>query len=250
MRAKADLFLLCALCVFSVVDSAPTFTKEPRVQNPVEGNNITLEWSYNFGDGSYRHVMFGSDDISLIVEKSFSDSVPYIAPAFSGRLLANVTDIYTSITFLRVNRNDSNSYTLTIVSNSRESVDSKLEISAQYPPEIDVHPEAGPKTEGKNVVLSCDAKGNPEPTISWTRDGSPVDSSDSSRISFSVEKKQLRITNLNRTDSGEYRCVANNNLGNATSNAATLDVQCENYVQCVFCRIALEFKHGLSTGII
>jgi len=73
--------------------------------------------------------MFGSDDIRLIVEKLVSDKVPYIAPAFSGRLLANVTDIYTSITFLAVNRNDSNSYTLTIVSNSRESTDSKLEIS-------------------------------------------------------------------------------------------------------------------------
>jgi len=117
-------------CCFSS-DSAPTFTIEPPVQNPLEGNNITLEWSYNFGSGSYRQVIFGSDDISIIVEKSFSDNVPYIAPAFSGRLLANVTDIYTSITFLAVNRNDSNSYTLTIVSNSRESVDSKLEISVQ-----------------------------------------------------------------------------------------------------------------------
>jgi len=73
--------------------------------------------------------MFGSDDIRLIVEKLVSDKMPYIAPAFSGRLLANATDMYTSITFLAVNRNDSNSYTLTIVSNFRESVDSKLEIS-------------------------------------------------------------------------------------------------------------------------
>lgn len=63
------------------------------------------------------------------MEKFATDKVPYIAPAFSGRLLANVTDIYTSITFLGVNRNDSNSYALTIVSNSRESTDSKLEIS-------------------------------------------------------------------------------------------------------------------------
>ena len=75
--------------------------------------------------------MFGSDDIPLIVEKLVPDKMPYIASAFSGRLLANATDMYTSITFLAVNRNDSNSYTLTIVSNSRESVDSKLEISVQ-----------------------------------------------------------------------------------------------------------------------
>ena len=93
------------------------------------------------------------------------------------------------------------------------------------PPEITVHPEAGPKTEGKEVVLSCDADGNPVPIISWTRDGSLVNTS--GRFSFSADKRQLTITNVNRTDSGKYRCVASNKLGNDTSNVATLDVQCK-----------------------
>ena len=72
------------------------------------------------------------------------------------------------------------------------------------------------------MTLSCNATANPVPTISWFRDGSPVDSS---RISFSEDNKQLTITDVNRTDSGEYRCVASNELGNDTSNAATLDIQ-------------------------
>ena len=80
-------------------------------------------------------------------------------------------------------------------------------------------------TEGGNLTLSCNATGNPVPTISWTRDGSPVDTS--GRISISADKKQLTITNVHRTDSGEYRCVASNELGNDTSNVATLDVQCK-----------------------
>ena len=91
-------------------------------------------------------------------------------------------------------------------------------------PEITAHPGSVEKTEGDNLTLSCNATGNPVPTISWTRDGSPVDSS---KISFSANKTQLTITHVNRTDSGEYRCVASNSLGNATSNAATLDVQCK-----------------------
>jgi len=89
-------------------------------------------------------------------------------------------------------------------------------------PEITVHPRSVAKTEGDNVTLSCNATANPVPTISWFRDGSPVDSS---RISFSEDNKQLTITDVNRTDSGEYRCVASNELGNDTSNAATLDIQ-------------------------
>ena len=93
------------------------------------------------------------------------------------------------------------------------------------PPEITVHPKAGPKTEGKEVVLSCDADGNPVPIISWTRNGTLVNTS--GRFSFSADKRQLTITNASRTDSGGYRCVASNELGNDTSNVATLDVQCK-----------------------
>jgi len=98
-------------------------------------------------------------------------------------------------------------------------------------PEIIVYPEAQTKTEGENVSLSCSATGNPVPTISWTRAGSPVNPS--GRISFSDDKKQLTITNVNRTDSVEYQCVASNSLGNDTSNVVTLNVQCK-YIFVVF----------------
>ena len=95
------------------------------------------------------------------------------------------------------------------------------------PPEITVQPRTETKTEGDNVTLSCNADGNPVPTISWTKNGSPVDTSYNSRIGFSKDKKQLTIRNVNRTDSGEYRCVANNSVGNDTSKAAELNVKCK-----------------------
>lgn len=95
-------------------------------------------------------------------------------------------------------------------------------------PAITAHPQGAEKSEGENVTLSCNATANPVATISWTRDGSPVDTSDnSSRISFSDDIKQLTITTVHRKDRGEYRCVARNSLGNDTSNAASLDVQCK-----------------------
>ena len=75
------------------------------------------------------------------------------------------------------------------------------------------------------MTLSCNATGNPTPSISWTKDGSAVNSP---RISLSLDNKQLTITHVNRSDSGQYRCVANNSIGAAvTSDAATLDVQCK-----------------------
>ena len=91
--------------------------------------------------------------------------------------------------------------------------------------EITTHPSNVTKTEGDNVTLHCNATGYPFPTLSWTKDGSDI--SNNSRIGFSEEKKQLAITKASRVDSGAYRCVANNSLGNDTSMAAVVDVQCK-----------------------
>ena len=91
-------------------------------------------------------------------------------------------------------------------------------------PKITVQPQAKIKTEGDNLTLSCNTTGNPAAKISWTRNGTAVNSS--GRIRFSADNKQLTITNVSRRDSGEYRCLATNNLGNDTSNAAKVDIQC------------------------
>ena len=79
--------------------------------------------------------------------------------------------------------------------------------------------------EGGSITFSSDANGIPEPTFSWTKDGSEVTADD--RISLSADKKQLSLTNVNRTDSGEYRCVATNSVRTVYSDAATLTVHCK-----------------------
>ena len=74
------------------------------------------------------------------------------------------------------------------------------------------------------MTLFCNATGNPAPMILWTKDGSPINNS---RISFSIQNRLLNISNVSRTDSGRYRCVANNSLGNDISNVAAVDIQCK-----------------------
>ena len=99
-------------------------------------------------------------------------------------------------------------------------------------PQITPQPQGGQVIEGNIVTFSCNASGNPVPTITWTRNGSVLTSS-VLRISFGAESRELTIRIVNRKDRGEYRCVANNSVGNVTSNAATLDVQCK-YTSCLF----------------
>ena len=103
--------------------------------------------------------------------------------------------------------------------------------------------------EGTSVNFSCNASGNPAPTISWTKDVSILITSGDSRIRFGADNKTLTIINVNREDRGQYQCVANNNVGNdTTSNAATLDVLCKNsglYFRSVFKGQWVDAQHKL-----
>ena len=95
-------------------------------------------------------------------------------------------------------------------------------------PAFTTHPQNKTVREGDPVTLFCDATGNPRPSISWTINGSTVNIRVHPRIRLSANNKQLTVTNVNRTDSHhKYRCQASNTVGTITSDAASLNVQCE-----------------------
>ena len=76
------------------------------------------------------------------------------------------------------------------------------------------------------MTLFCNATGNPPPTLSWTKDGSPINNNQG--IPFTGDNETLFIASINRSESGNYRCVARNGLGNHySSNPAKVDVQCK-----------------------
>jgi len=66
-----------------------------------------------------------------------------------------------------------------------------------------------PKTElksiGSRVELRCEAKGNPEPKILWTKNGTP--------ITTTTPDGSLIIPNLGQTDVANYACNASNIAG-------------------------------------
>lgn len=114
----------------------PTFSAEPS--NPftvLEGNNITLEWSYDLGGGSFRRFEFQvtSSPAILILEMDKVGQTPiYLDNDYIGRLQVNVTTTQTWITILEANRTvDSKEYQFDIVQLGSPIVTSTVKISVQ-----------------------------------------------------------------------------------------------------------------------
>lgn len=70
--------------------------------------------------------------------------------------------------------------------------------------------------EGESVSLTCSAKGNPPPTISWFKE----ESRQSTGPEWSIE-------DIQEAQSGQYHCEAENKHGTLRSNPVNITVTCE-----------------------
>nr|XP_045001862.1 neural cell adhesion molecule 1 isoform X5 [Jaculus jaculus] len=67
---------------------------------------------------------------------------------------------------------------------------------------------------GQSVTLVCDADGFPEPTMSWTKDGEPIETEeDDEKYIFSDDSSELTIRKVDKNDEAEYVCIAENKAG-------------------------------------
>ena len=93
----------------------PTITSAPSSPvQVVEGERVTLKWTYNTGGSAFQEVDLRSLGFAFIVRKTVGGST-IIPPPFDGRLTANITETNASITFLAVNRSDSRTYDFVVV---------------------------------------------------------------------------------------------------------------------------------------
>ena len=112
-------------------------------------------------------------------------------------------------------------------------------------PEISEPPIDTTKIEGQTVVLSCLVAGYPTPAVAWTKNDVELNSIANLRLSVSSKNGNhtLKITDVQKSDAGQYRCVANNSLQTSESFPSTLTVQCE-------CKSSLSPKHCITECLI
>jgi len=99
-------------------------------------------------------------------------------------------------------------------------------------PEISKHPKNTRVVEGQAVVFRCLVQGNPKPSVRWTKNEElNLAANPRLRSTLINDTHTLIIVDVHPTDAGQYRCLANNSVGQTTSSAATLAV--EEYCKCL-----------------
>ncbi|GFO11858.1 neuronal growth regulator 1 [Plakobranchus ocellatus] len=63
--------------------------------------------------------------------------------------------------------------------------------------------------KGSNHTLFCRGEGSPKPTVSWKKDGRPLNDTSSTR----VVGDKVQLFNLGRQDGGIYACQFENSVG-------------------------------------
>ncbi|HZZ20736.1 MAG TPA: immunoglobulin domain-containing protein [Opitutaceae bacterium] len=84
-----------------------------------------------------------------------------------------------------------------------------------FAPAIEIQPSPVSAGMGEQAVLSAAAKGEPQPSYQWRRDGMPVSGATGPR---------LVIATLSPQDAGSYDVVVSNDLGSVTSASVRLSV--------------------------
>lgn len=74
---------------------------------------------------------------------------------------------------------------------------------------------------GTSVEFECQALGEPEPTVRWSKVGGSLPAH------IMVKGGMLRIEQVTEADAGQYRCTATNDVGSVQSQVV-LNVQCES----------------------
>ncbi|XP_041032797.1 carcinoembryonic antigen-related cell adhesion molecule 5-like isoform X1 [Carcharodon carcharias] len=216
MRSHELFLFFCAVLISSVRAQNFTLTGEEQQQLDVAaGAQIVLRlWtSPGVRSGSWR---FNCRDVAVWI-----GNITDVNNAYSDRAQL-FTDGSLSLKSLTVN--DSGDYLITMNPvSSNVSVTSLIDLKVIEPvSEPEIVPSVSQTLESNGTVtLNCNVSGD-SPSIRWIKDGLYLQYND--RMNVSLDNHTLKITAVNRSDSGNYQCEAYNSVSNKTSDAFFLIV--------------------------
>uniref|UniRef100_A0A6Q2Y7V9 Roundabout, axon guidance receptor, homolog 2 (Drosophila) n=1 Tax=Esox lucius TaxID=8010 RepID=A0A6Q2Y7V9_ESOLU len=194
---------------------APQFVVRPRDQIVAQGRTATFPCETK-----------GNPQPTVFWQREGSQALLFPSQPAQGGSRVSVS-VSGELTISSVQRSDSGYYTcqaLTVAGSILAKA--QLEVADaskdRPPPIIRQGPSNQTQAVGTVALLRCQASGDPEPTVTWLKDGVSLLGKDP-RMTL-LEPGSLQIMSTRLSDSGLYTCVATSSTGE-TSWSAFLDVR-------------------------
>jgi len=71
--------------------------------------------------------------------------------------------------------------------------------------------------DGEPLEITCEFSGDPEPQVSWTKNGEPLVSSDAVALKYRNRVAVMTIPEVFPEDEGTYVCTATSSMGKTTT---------------------------------
>uniref|UniRef100_A0A4W6EH92 B-cell receptor CD22 n=1 Tax=Lates calcarifer TaxID=8187 RepID=A0A4W6EH92_LATCA len=124
------------------------------------------------------------------------------------------------LVFRSIQPSDSGEYFCVVENNLGMRTSRYIFIDVTYPPKlpsVSVSP-SGQIVEGSSVTLTCSTDANPAAKYTWYKENDHK---------YHSQGPQLVFSSIQSSDSGQYYCAAENNLGMRTSQYIFIGVKCE-----------------------
>ncbi|KAE8621085.1 hypothetical protein XENTR_v10004679 [Xenopus tropicalis] len=123
---------------------------------------------------------------------------------------------------------DSGTYTCTAGNGIGEGGSTFIFYNVQVfePPEVSMELSQPIVTWGQSAKFTCEIKGNPQPSVIWLRNATPLIPSAKHKMS----RKVLRVINVGPEDGGVYQCMAENEVGSAQALALLITTRAGSFL--------------------
>ena len=97
-------------------------------------------------------------------------------------------------------------------------------------------PQAKTVRENATLQLTCEATGQPRPTITWSKDG----------VRQKSDGDRFEISSIKRSQAGTYTCTADNQVKDAKTASARVTVECKSAARPIFFLSCSTYQFELS----
>ncbi|XP_078661301.1 neuronal growth regulator 1-like isoform X2 [Branchiostoma floridae x Branchiostoma belcheri] len=186
------------------------------------GDTVNLEWTFNSGGQDRLFEVWKKAPSTALASRSFGGQVGYFGQNENGGDPKYSVIGLATLQVKDVQKEDNGPYQLAITFSNGVDLTSTAYLIVNYPPSINGITASPSSTvrEGTSLTLMCNADGNPEPNVVWTRQDGGLGKA----ATIDANSGNLVFPNITLADKGTYTCSVDNGIPEAASEDIAINV--------------------------